>query len=982
VRWAVAVRVQSAASIPRVLGYVLFSGGTDHVVYLPPARHAATALPPEVCHGDAYQYFSRCRRTCAVRLPSLMTVSTTIGFGALLRQHRLAAGLSQQMLAERAGLSVAAIAALEAGRRHAPRVDTIALLVDALGLSDSERASLVGAADPRRQSPADLQLEPLAPQSLPAFPAWPQPPTALIGREREEATVARLLQRSGYGRLVTLTGSGGVGKTALALTVAATLRDEYQDGMAFVDLSALHDPALVASTIAQSLGIREDGVRDAHAMLLASLRDRQFLLVLDNFEQVVDAAGLLSDLIASCPLLAVLVTSRTALRVRAEQRFAVSPLAIPDAGQTIVEMVEDCAAVRLFVTRARAVLPDFQLDAANVGAVTAICRRLDGLPLAVELAAAWVSLLPPPALLDRLERRLTLLTRGAPDLPARQQTLRATIDWSAALLTSEEQTVFRRLGVFAGGSTLEAAEAVCNPDGMLDVLGAVGSLVDKSLLRPEHSDEPRFAMLETLREYAGEQLEAAEESASARESHAAYFLGLAETAEPGLRGKEQAAWMKRLEEEHDNLRAALRWALQHADDDTGLRLGGALWQFWYMRGYIGEARRWLAELLALPVDSQRGPSRARAAALSGAGTFAELQGDYDAARALMEESLAISRKWGDRRGIATSLNDLGVVADSQGDLARAAMLYDAAQVLFREIGDAWGTALVLGNTGYLARERGANRDAAALHAESLSLFRQAGDGWNIAFTLNNLGEVLADRGEYAEAEGLFEESLAVRRALSDTWGVAISQGSLGNVAYARGDYARALAYTEESLALFRTIGATWNAARALDTWSNIACRQGDYTKAALYSAESLVLFRSLHDAKGIARALTTSACVAREQGALAEAERLCGESLDMYRALGPVAGAVACLECLAQVLCLIGDVDARQRLERAVRLLAATVAYRDAAGFALPAADKETRERSIAQLQDGLGIEHFTAAWAEGAGLTLAQAIEAAVLPH
>jgi predicted ATPase/transcriptional regulator with XRE-family HTH domain len=907
-----------------------------------------------------------------------MTAHPTTTFGTLLRYHRLTAGLSQEALAERAGISAAAIAALEGGRRTAPRPETLALLAGALGLSAGDRATLIAAAGTRDAAGAGARAapSPLPPSPPPALPTWPIPPTALIGREREEAAVAHLLRPEERGKLVTLTGPGGVGKTRLALAVAATLQDTYADGVSFVDLSPLRDPALVAPTVAQALGLREEGSRGAREALLTSLRERKLLLVLDNFEQVVDAAPLLGELAVTCPHLAVLATSRSALGVRAEQRFAVAPLAVPDARHPAVEEVENFSAVRLFVTRARDAQPDFSLDAANVHAVTEICRRLDGLPLAIELAAARVVLLPPKALLERLERRLGLLTRGARDLPQRQQTLRAAIDWSHALLTAEEQTLFRRVSVFAGGGTLDAIEAICDPDGTLDAFGVAASLVDKSLLRTERGDEPRIGMLETLREYAGERLNEAGETARLSQAHAAYYLALAEAAEPGLRGAEQATWLKRLEEEHDNLRAALQWTLQEADAEVGLRLGGALWQFWYLHGYIGEGRHWLAQLLALPADNaRRTVALARVKVLSGAGTFAEFQGDYARARTLLDEGLDISRTHGDAGGIATGLNDLGVLADSQGDIARATALYTQAEALFRDLGDAWGTALVLSNMGYLERERGAYARAAALHGESVALFRQVGDSRNIAFTLNNLSEVVCDQGDYGRAAALCEESLALRRSLGDTWGIAISLASLGTVAQAQGAYERAMALYEESLALFRNLGATWNTACTLDSLSNVARQQGAYARATTLCDESLALFQTLQDTKGIARVLTSAAQVARDEGDLARAERLCRESLTLYRDLGPLIGVLPCLECLARTLSALEEDQPTDRLERAVRLWGAVAAQREALGVPLPSADRAAYDRAVAMARASLGEEPFAAAWAGGAALSLEQAM-------
>jgi predicted ATPase len=423
-------------------------------------------------------------------------------------------------------------------------------------------------------------------------------------------------------RLVTLTGVGGTGKTRLALQVAADLLDRFDDGAFFVDLAPLADPAFVLPTIAATLGIREAGDRSLRGSLIAYLTGKHLLLILDNFEHLLAASSVVADLLAACADLKVLATSRAPLHVRAEREFPVPPLALPDPTQLpVLNRLAEVAAVTLFVQRAQAAKPDFALTAENAAAVAALCVRLDGLPLAIELAAARIKLLPPLSLLARLERRLPVLTGGPRDLPARQRTLRDTIVWSHDLLSPEEQTLFRRQAVFAGGSTLEATEAVANPDGDLDVFAVLAALVDHSLLRQsEGADgEPRFVMLETIREYGLERL-AERDDHVIRERHAHYFLALAERLRPQIDTREGKTVLARLDAEHPNLRAALTWAIEHTDADTGVRFGAALWKFWYVRGDLREASAWLERVFALPGTS---PPGARAEALYGAGWFAE-----------------------------------------------------------------------------------------------------------------------------------------------------------------------------------------------------------------------------------------------------------------------------------------------------------------------------------------------------------------------
>ncbi|MFQ5794790.1 MAG: BTAD domain-containing putative transcriptional regulator [Candidatus Bipolaricaulia bacterium] len=493
----------------------------------------------------------------------------------------------------------------------------------------------------------------------------PIPLTRFIGRDKERAVVqVRLLDEEM--RLLTLTGPGGTGKTRLGLQVVADLIDHFEDGACFVDLAPISDPGLVVSTIAQTLGVKEAEGRPLLDILKASLRGKQMLLVLDNFEQVVAAAPQVVELVAACPQLKVLVTSREPCHVRGEHVFPVPPLALPGSDgkrPLAIERLTQYEAVRLFIERAVAVKPDFAVTDENAPAVAEICIRLDGLPLAIELAAARIKLLSPQALLARLGNRLKLLTGGARDLPACQQTLRDTIDWSYDLLNTGERTLFERLSVFVGGGTLEAAEAVCigadNLELKMDILDGLASLVDKNLLRrKEQADgEPRFLILETIREYGLERLEASGESEAIRRTHADYYLALAEQAEPKLEGPDQRMWLDRLEVEHDNLRAALVWFEQNGEAEAELRLGGALWGFWHMRGYLSEGRRWLEGALAKGEDRDVSAS-VRAKALHGAGVLTHEQGDYERATVLYEESLDLRRELGDKPGVAILLSNL------------------------------------------------------------------------------------------------------------------------------------------------------------------------------------------------------------------------------------------------------------------------------------------------------------------------------------
>jgi predicted ATPase len=508
--------------------------------------------------------------------------------------------------------------------------------------------------------------------------------------------------------------------------------------------------------------------------------------VLDNFEQVIDAAPLVTDLLTAAPRLKVLVTSREVLRLSGETDYPVPPLSLPDPKRLPpLERFTQYEAVALFIERAEAVKPAFTVTDENALAVAEICCRLDGLPLAIELAAARVRALPPQRMLAELNHRLSFLMGGARDLPARQKTLRGAIDWSYELLTGDEQKLFRRLAVFVGGSTLEAIEAVCNMEDDLSVLEIVESLVGKSLVKQtEAHGEPRFGMLETIREYAGDEMIAAGDEERVRERHRDYFLALAEEVEPKLMGSEQAEWLRRLDEEHENLRTGLDWSLTEAGSEGGLRLCGALARFWFTRGHLAEGRGWCVRVLGKAGGDERTPARAKA--LNAEGALAHFQGDYPAARARFEEALAIMRELGDRRGIASSLNGLGNVAHEQGDFAPARALYEESLAIWRELGNRRGIARSLAGLGNVTHEQGDFAPAQALYEESLAIWRELGDRRAIAHSLNNLGNVAYVHGVYSAARALYVESLATSVELSERRAIAYSLEGLAEVVAALG----------------------------------------------------------------------------------------------------------------------------------------------------------------------------------------------------
>ena len=739
---------------------------------------------------------------------------TDPSFGARLRRLREAAGLTQEELAARAGLSPNAIGALERGVRKRPYAHTVRSLANALELSENEQAALF--ASVAKQDTA----APAAPAIVTEV-AITVPHTPLLGRERELEEIETFLRDPAV-RLFTLTGTGGVGKTRLAAQAARDAAELFPDGVVVVALAPLGDPSFVVPTIAQSLGLREAEGQTPGEILQAHLREKRLLLVLDNFEHLLEAAPEVAELIEACPNLVVLVTSRAPLRVRGEQEYSVGPLALPASTLSpTAEEVLGSPSGRLFAERARTVSPAFRLGEGNAAAVAAICWRLAGLPLALELAAARMRFLDPAALLTRLDRALSAPS-GARDLPERQRTMRATLDWSHDLITEDEKVFFRRLSVFAGGFPLEAAEEV-GAAGIIvaeDVLELLGRLVEQSLVAAvpdEKGNEVRYGMLEPVRQYAREKLEESGESEDTQRRHAAHFLGLAEEAEPKLIGPEEEAWIDRLQREHDNLRTALRWAKEQGDVEAGLRLVGALNWFWWMRGYLGEGRGWTEDFLeAAARGGLRAADGARAKALLGAGRLAFGQGDLGSSIALYEQSLTTYRRLGDEAGTAALLAELGQLVRARGDDDRAEALSEEGLRLNTTLQDRRSAAISLSTLGHVARRRGDLDRATNLFGEALALFKELGHGRGVAYSLCNLGVVALERGEAGRALELHEESLGLYEALKDKAGRAFALINLGDAARSLGKEKRAVSLYEESLALHRELGNERGISRALD----------------------------------------------------------------------------------------------------------------------------------------------------------------------
>jgi predicted ATPase/class 3 adenylate cyclase len=681
----------------------------------------------------------------------------------------------------------------------------------------------------------------------------PLQPTPLVGREKEVSEVCDLL-RGDETRLLTLTGPGGIGKTRLALQAAADLLDDFSAGAFLVPLATLTEAELLLPTVAETLGVRESGEQPLDESLKDYLSERRVLLVLDNFEQVLGAAPTVTELLAGAPGLKVLATSRAPLGLYGEKEYAVPPLSVPDVRHLPdLKTLSQYEAVRLFIERAKSAKADFEVTDDSAPAVAEICVRLDGLPLAIELAAARIKMLPPRAMLHRLGSRLKLLTGGARDLPERQRTLRGTIEWSHALLDEGERTLFGRLAVFSGGRTLEAIEAICDAEGDLpvDAFDGISSLVDKSLLRQEEGPggEPRFVMLETVHEFAREKLRQSAEAEQIKRVHAEYFLTVAEEAFPELRGPHQLEWLERLEAEHDNMRAALSWALDRKEVESALRLGSALSGFWSVRDYQSEGRRWLGEALAM--DGRVSPE-VRAMALAGAGWLAMDQGDLGRAKEACEEGLELLAN--EAREEASEarlwlLGFLGWVAWQREQHEQAKQLFEEGLALSQEMSDIWWLATSLSNLAVVSQSLGDSERATELYYESMGLLREQGDKHSLAINLNNLAMVVYSQGDLGRAAQLTEEAVALFRELGARGDAALGLCNLGWIALLQDDLGRTTDLYRESLSLSWDTGLNQIVQGSLEGLACLAGAQGKTERATqLWGAA-----QALHETKGIPR---------------------------------------------------------------------------------------------------------------------------------
>ncbi len=759
-----------------------------------------------------------------------MFSSEAKSFGEWLKNRRKELGLTQAQLAQASSCATITIRKIEADSRK-PSYQIAQQLAVPLEIAVSDKAAFL------RFALADLPTASLEKEANNLI----VPLTPLLGREPEVEKIIQRLRRDEI-RLLTLPGPAGTGKTRLALHIATQMLPDFPTGVFFVALAGVREPTGVLTAIVKTLGVTESGYQALIEDLKAFLHPKPMLLVLDNFEQVVAAAPLIVEILQACPQLKILVTSRIVLHVRGEHEFPVPTLALPQLANALLEDLAQNPAITLFVERTQAVKADFVLTQENAPTIAEICTRLDGLPLAVELAATHSKILSPHQLLARLENRLDLLSKGAQDLPLRHQSLRNALDWSYDLLSSQEQILFRRLGVFVGGCNPAAVAQICGPEdgNTFDVVCELETLIDKSLLQlaQGHAEQPRFMMLEVIREYAAEQMSESE-TVLINQRYINYYLDLSEIAQQKLRGPAQIEWLDKLEQELDNLHVALSKMLAQQQIQTALHFSSCLGQFWFIRGYLGDGRQWLEKVLALA--SAQPPTPALAQVVNALGLLAWAGGDYTLAHTYGTQAVKLLRELKDKDGLGDALVTLALAETGLNHTKAACAYLEESVALFRETEADWAMARALNYLGYVRGVQGDYLEAKIKLEESLALFRIAGDKHSIAGTLNNLGCVLLELGEVARVRPLLEESLMLFDEVEDKRQRAWTLNSLGELNRYEGNYVEAEDFYHESLNIFRQMDQKPRIAQVLHNLGHVALHQKDYPQATAFFHESLGL---------------------------------------------------------------------------------------------------------------------------------------------